>query len=324
MARPSGEAFTQSILEQGYELVEHGIDRDDIEAVADAYATFAVNLPDPKPETFNALMPCADPKRLDELDYAADTQSDWHKYRTNHPQLHKPGGYTNRTLQVEILRAFGRDEMPTGEPFPDEDPKQFYHYHPNALQRMREMHERYGWGAIPSEVENLHARFSAVYDQMRRVTRGVLTLLDETHPELLNEYAADLDDPEGDIGPMRFLFYDLTDAPAGSTMAERHVDKGRATFQIAENFKGLRVLNPLTREMSLVDREPEYAAFFPSWAWSTEEHFPDSDLKGTPHDVIKINELNPGRTEIEKLCGRWSLILFLNSEVAGDKTATHV
>lgn len=308
------DVLRSDIEQMGYSLTSHGISKDEIDAVISAYAEFTDNLTDPDPETLNRMI--TNPDELDEIDYLADTQRDWHKYRTNHPQLAKPGGYTNRSLQVTTLRQFGRGFLENGNPIVD-DPKEFYHFHPNSLSKMLEQHKEFGWGHIPPEVYALNRRFLTIHRLARAAITGVLIELEEDHPELLSRYSGpkDLDD-----SPLRLIFYH---PGQGDILAAPHKDKSSFTMQIAESHMGLRVMNPQTKKMELVKRPAESGVVFPGFSW--DKMYPQSTLQTTEHDVINIDEANAERWLRGQFCARWALIWFSNSNELEipKKTDTH-
>lgn len=97
----TGADLVSSIEQRGYALVEHGVSATRIDELIGAYATFTDTHPDPDLETMNRMI--VNPKNLDRLDFSKDTQTIWHKYRSNTPAYAKPNGYTNRSLQADAL-----------------------------------------------------------------------------------------------------------------------------------------------------------------------------------------------------------------------------
>ncbi len=298
-----GSVLLGDISSQGFSLVDHGIHPDEIDGLMEAYAKFTDNLPDPELETMNNMM--VDVTNLDRLDYHQDNQVEWHKYRTNHTQFAKPGGYTNRSLQVAALHKFDRDVLPNGERIED-DPKEFYHFHPNSFRKIEKTHEQFDWGKIPPEVSTLHMRFSTIHRLAREAIINTLTIAEQTHPELTSKYARaqDLDN-----SPLRLLFYH---PGQGDYLAAGHYDKSSFTMQIAESHMGLRAQNPQTHTMEAVRRPANKGVVFPGFLWT--QMYPDSELSPAWHDVVNINELNDARSLHGRNCARWALIWFTNSE----------
>lgn len=117
-----GAWLLNEIGQRGYAEFHHEIPDEQIEYLIDRYADFTLNHPDPLPETMDAMLPSKPSvidlknpafydnhkkfltgnwvaKKLDELDDSKDTQTEWHKYRTNVYAVGKPDGYTNRSFQ---------------------------------------------------------------------------------------------------------------------------------------------------------------------------------------------------------------------------------
>jgi len=106
---PEAAMLQHDIQQRGYAVFEHGIPNGMIDDVIEAYFSFTLAHPDPEPATMNAMLPTNMPENtikfnLDDLSYANDAQTDWHKYRTNTPSFGKPNGYANRSFQVEVIR----------------------------------------------------------------------------------------------------------------------------------------------------------------------------------------------------------------------------
>jgi len=309
-----GIGLSSSIAEKGFALVEHDITTDEIDALISAYATFTDELPDPDLFTVHSMI--KDSEHLDDLSYASDHKRQWHKYRTNHPQYAKPGGYTNRSLQIKALRFYGRDHDAIGKPVED-DPKEYYHYHPNSLVKMKAMHDEFGWGPIPPEVIALHTRFATIWRLANTAMSSTFQLLEEEHPELMSRFTR----PEDlATSPLRLIFYH---PGQGDILAGGHYDKSTFTMQIAESHLGLRARNPVTQEMGLVQRPAKEAAVFPGLLW--DRMYPDSSLEPTWHDVINMDEVNPGLNIRGRKCARWALIWFSNSTALNipQKADTH-
>lgn len=285
----------ETLKNHGFVVVDHQIHPETIDSLIQAYADFTDNHPDPEPATINAMI--TNPDNLDELDYSADRQHDWHKYRTNHPQLGKPGGYTNRTVQVAALRKFGRSDEA-------DDPKEFYHYHPNSLAIMKDYHDHAGW-KLPPEVNRLHDAWGTVHSLGLKAIKDMFAEIEETHPELLSRVAP----PEIlDNSPSRLLFYH---PGQGDVLAAGHHDKSLGTLQIAESHRGLRLRNQATGEMEEIVRPPEKGVFFIGGTLKTA--YPDSELSSGWHDVINIDQINESRALHGNHVARWAIILFANS-----------
>lgn len=320
MAQQTIEGFNayQEVKEHGFALIEQNIPPDLIDSLIADYAVFTDNFPDPKPETMNAMI--VDPNDLDNLNRIADTQNEWHKYRTNQPHYAKPNGYTNRSFQASVLRQFDRRilDSKTGEMVEaHEDPKEYFHYAPGHRQAMERAHDEYGWGSIPSEVSVLLTRFHTIHGLAKAAMGSFYGKIEETHPELVRFVRPQ----DMEISPVRLLFYH---PGQGDVLAGGHYDRGLGTLQIAESHQGLRTRNPRTGEMDMVQRDPRMGVAFPALKWT--DGLPDSEIQPLWHDVIDSDVPNEGRNLHGRNVARWSLIFFTNSEELGEKsikTRTH-
>ncbi len=305
------------LAEQGFSLVAHTISPNQIDDVFGSYAEVSDNLPKPELTTLNAMI--KDPEELDDLDYQADTQQEWHLYRTNTPHFAKPSGYTNRSLQIEALTAHGRNVTASGDVLLD-DPKEFYHFDAHTLDRMIAHHEQHGW-KLPQEVIDLHRnKLEPLHAAARLVVVDTLARLEVAYPELLKTVFT----PEDIMSSaMRILIYHKGQ---GDVLAAGHYDKGGATFQFAESHLGLRVRNPKTGEMTEINRDSKYAAFFLAANFVFDHVYPNSPLRPGWHDVIKNPEAAKDRRVYGIDCERNALIFFVNSLFAGipsSKLVTH-
>lgn len=190
-----GDLLQTELVERGYSLVEHGISDDAIDALIQSYANFTDNLDDPSLEIMYAMI--KDPNKLDDLAYENDTAKDFHKYRTTHPYVFKPGGYSNRSLQTRALREVGGLELA-------DDPKEFYHFLPNGLPIIEQRHREYGWKPVPPEVTDLHSKFTVIHQMGMRAVQDIFARMEEHHPELLSKVVTrqDLDN-----SPIRLVVY---------------------------------------------------------------------------------------------------------------------
>jgi hypothetical protein len=286
-----GEALHQNMLHDGFVVVEHSIPLYAIDEFVEAHANFTDSHPNPSLETMNHMIKDAD--ELDDLDYSQDTEKEWHKYRTNHPRFGKPGGHADRSLQSAALQAFDRlvtnKETHELEP-PTDDPKEYYHVHVDGLDRIREMHERYGWGPIPPEVIALQKQGALLHGLARLTVEKTLALVEEHHPDLSKLITHE------DLlsSPLRSLRYH---PGQGHVLAEGHYDKGSATLQVADSHPGLRIRNLATGQMELVHTHAHESPFFVSGMWKDENAFPDSELTPGWRDVIDTGDtLLAGRT----------------------------
>lgn len=303
-------------LRQGYILVDHRIPSEAIEDVIGAYADFTDNIPDPSLQLLDRMMPAANAGgkiNLDIIDHSQDNQREWHKYRTNHWRPRKPGGYTNRSLQVAALAA------ERGLIIKD-DPKEYWHSHTNNIQKINEQRERYGWGPMPPEVEILEQQFAVIHHLARVAMTRVYIQLATTHPDLVRFYGG----PSNLVdSPLRLLFYHHGQGPM---LAEKHYDQSYATQQIAESHQGFQILNPQTQEMVDVVRPPEKGVVFISAAWK-KHAYPDSPLMPALHQVVNTPEANEGRRLQGRNCARWALIHFADADARGlvrpSKEETH-
>lgn len=297
-----GCILREEMAQNGYALLDSPIGVDVVEALISAYADFTDNLPDPEIETMDRMI--SDATDLDALDYSQDKQPIWHKYRTNHPQYAKPGGYANRSLQIATLRSSGRDTQPDGQLIED-DPKEYFHFHTDGLVKMQSLHSELDWGSIPPEVITLQSRFATIHRLALESVIKVMRLLEEDHQDLLKIYGQ----PRDLYGsPIRLIFYHKDQGPV---LAGGHFDKSSLTQQIAESHVGLRVRNPHTKEMEYVRRSPNKSVLFPGVL--LPKMFPDTELTPAWHDVTNNDELNEGRNIVRgRNCARWALIWFSN------------
>lgn len=304
----TGADYHKSLVEQGFVLLDQKIPGEVIDAFVASYADFTDNHPDPEPTTMDAMI--TDVRDLDKLDFSKDTQKEWHKYRSNTPHFAKPNGYTNRSYQVAVLGSERGIEK-------EDDPKEFFHYTPDMREKLTARHERFGWGAIPPELTQVLNKAHALHYFAKTAMAGFYSSLEVTHPDI-----ARFTRPEDlDISPIRGLFYHNGQ---GDVLAGGHHDRGFGTLQIAESHLGLRVRNPETNEMDIVERDPNFGIAFPALKW--RHAFPDSELKSLWHDVINIPTACEGRELHGKNVARWSIIFFTNSQRLGEqavKDATH-
>jgi hypothetical protein len=224
---------------------------------------------------------------------------------TNHPVFGKPGGYTNRSLQIDALRFFG-----VGSNI-DDDPKEYYHYSPLGLGRIQKLHDMYEWGAIPPRVIRLHEKFATVHELGAKAMVKTMIELEDTHPNVVGRFITPAAIEES---PVRLLFYH---PGQGSVLAAGHFDKGVATIQIAESHEGLRIKNPQDGTMETLVRSPEYGAFFLAHAWKKEPMYPDSALTPAFHDVVNAPVPNEGRNLYGQNVARWSIIFFMSAFASG-------
>lgn len=304
----TGADYQTELEQKGFVLLDQKIPAEVIDAYISAYADFTDNLPDPEPATMNAMI--KNVKNLDRLDYSKDKQKEWHKYRTNTPHFAKPNGYTNRSFQVAVLENMRGTEQ-------GDDPKEYFHYTPGMREEVAKRHQQYGWGATPPELERLMSRAHSLHYFAKTAMTGFYATLQESHPDL----ARFVRPQDLDISPLRGLFYHHGQ---GDELAGGHHDRGLGTLQIAESHLGLRVRNPATDEMDLVERDPEYGIAFPALKWRSA--FPDSNLRSLWHDVINVPTACKDRVLHGQNVARWSIILFTNSQEIGDqnvKNLTH-
>jgi len=303
-----GWQLVRDIEERGYAEFEHHISPDTIDNLINRYANFTLSHPDPLPSTMNAMLPDSDDAtdmshRLDELDRSADTQDEWHKYRTNTQQVGKPDGYTNRSFQEKALK------QARGLILPPEDPKEFYHFTPRHYGAMSRNHQEYDWGSIPSEVSDLNNAFAAIHAKASELIVRICGIVEETHPEIRKFVTAE----SLRTSPIRLLFYHPSN---GDSLGAGHYDKGAMTLQLAESHRGLRVAPGNEAPLEEVVRTAENAAFFPGTAID-EHHTPGSPYQPGWHDIVKTDILNDGRSipsKASEVCARWAIIFFANYE----------
>lgn len=308
------------IKERGAAMMEHDIPSDIIDNLIDRYTIFTSQLPDPDPETMDAMLPDLPEtdlaEALDDIERSADKQEEWHKYRTNHEWVAKPGGYTNRKFQTDAL-------LKTRGIFLPEDDKEFYHFAPDGIGVMDANHKKYDWGPIPQEVRMLNSAFYAIHKAGEEIAKRTLSIIEDVHPDI-----HDLVTPESlHDSPVRLLFYH---PGQNETLGAGHYDKSVLTFQIAESHEGLRIAKNADSPLEMVRRPADKAVFFPSGTLSGEKigKYPDSPFQPGWHDIIGSETLNQGRHMPEgtrAVCARWAIIFFVNraNYVQPDKALTH-
>lgn len=197
-----GEYLINEVKERGYAEFNHHIRPDEIDDLIVCYANFTSNYPDPKFVTIDAMLPkepsqldlinpkYLDPEtkdfmagrwlayKLDELDRTADTQEEWHKYRTNTPQVGKPDGYSNRSFAQAALLSQRGVELD-----PPEDPKEFYHFTPEHYSNMIRNHTQFNWGPIPQEVIDLKKAFTPIHSKAAQLMVKICEIIEDEHPE---------------------------------------------------------------------------------------------------------------------------------------------
>jgi hypothetical protein len=304
------QTLERNLVTQGYALLDHNISTTAVDDLMGAYAEFTDGLPDPSLETTAKMI--ADSYQLDELNYSADQEPEWHKYRTNYPFAFKPGGYTNRSLQTKALKDVLGIKI-------DDDPKEYYHYLPGSTELIQQQHDKYGWGPIPPEVLKLQRKFSIIHELGRKLIRGALLQLEESYAGMNTAIVADYDLMRA---PIRLLNYHHGQ---GDVLAGGHYDKSVLTAQLAESHEGLRIRHPQTGEMQPIRRSREKAAVFAGNLLTLPHVYPNADIQPGWHDVINVDKLNDGRSIQGKNVARWALIFFANSSYAGEvsKTLTH-
>ena len=297
-------------FEQGYALEKHGILEEQVDDLVSTYATFTDQLPVPDFETLDAMM--LNPDKLDELDRSADKQAKWHKYRSNHPFIFKPGGYTNRSLQALVLRELRGLEI-------EEDPKEYFHFLPDSEKVVRRQHKEFDWGPLPPELIKLYAKFRPIHKLGFQMLRNVMSRMEDLYPGLNNVVVTDEDLSNS---PIRLAWYH---PGQGEKLAGTHADKSWLTGQIAESHQGYRAKHPVTGKMQLLERDPEYAIVFPGALLNLDHVYPDSVIIPTDHDVLNVPVPNKGRKLHGENVARWAIIAFANSVFAGevDKSLTH-
>lgn len=313
-----GARFASEIAKRGYAEFDHGIPAEEIELLVDKYTDFTLAHPDPEPATMDAMLPPGEDVEsvqdsLDELDYGADNQDQWHKYRTNTPQIGKPDGYTNRSFQQQaLLKARGLR-------LPDEDPKEFYHFTPKNYAAMARNHADFGWGTIPQEVDSLNSAFAAIHGKAANMMLRVIAVIEETHPQIRDILTAQ------SLGnsPLRLLFYHPT---SSRRLGDGHYDKSTLTAGIAESHEGLRVAPDNDSPLELIERDPDRAVVFPGRA--LDENIPQTPYQPGWHDIINVDTPNQDRfipIKASEVCGRWALIFFANQAnfTNPDKRSTH-
>ena len=333
---------------QGYSEVPHHIPRELIEELIDSYTVFTNTYPDPETSLFRDMIAEQLPRNpdgtykkvlskeesdainLDALVRERDQTGTWHKYRSNYPEYAKPAGYTSRSLAVTALREVGIEYV--------DDPKEYYHFHPNSLVRMKREHAIHGWGPLPQELESLSQVFLRVQHIAKLAILQTLSALEEYDPRLVGQFGPD----DFRSSPMRLLFYhDETRIPQcmlangqslalGDMFGGEHTDKGELTVQIAESHTGFRARNPHDPDATLrvIKRTPDRSIVFPSRGMDLAINGVDPNINEQPrdirqlwHDIVHTGEQNIGRFVPEQApAKRWALIYFLTK--VGSKVAT--
>ncbi len=291
-----------------------------VDQTIEAYADFTDNVPEATLETYNKMIVAGNDsawvcKRLDNprRRFAGVNSGDFeaNKSMTNIYRPGKPAGYTNRSMQIRALRELRDMDVA-------DDPKEFYHSDAWTTRDIQRQFAHYNWGAVPAEVNRLQQKLDVVHRLASTAMQGFLRNLEDIHPDL-PKYVTPQD---LQTSPIRINFYH---PGQGTVLASKHSDKGFFTDQIAESHRGLRVMNPQSGEMQLIEREePSSGLFFPAWAF--QNSFPNSPFKAAEHDVIDDDRPNDKRKLYGKNVVRWSMIFFVNSHLAGyaaDRSLTH-
>lgn len=312
-----GHALISDIQERGYSEFQHGIPSEQIDYLIETYADFTLNHPDPRPETMDAMLPddhAGIEKRLDELERSKDTQTEWHKYRTNVLGVGKPEGYTSRSFQERALK------QARGFVIPAEDPKEFFHYTPRHWSAMARNHKDYGWGSIPPELSKLNQAFAPIHKKASQLVLKVAGLIEETHPEVSKYF----DQTSLATSPVRLLFYH---PGTSEQLGAGHYDKSKLTIQVAESHEGLQVAPNSNSPLQPVVRADDRAVVFPGLGLR-DIVGDNSPYQPGWHDIVRVNRLNEGRSVPPKaveVCARWALIFFANGAnyINPDKSLTH-
>lgn len=307
----TGADIQTEIEKRGFTVIEHGMSPEAIDELVTAHAAFTDNHPEPEAATMNSMI--TNTANLDELNFAADTQTDWHKYRTNIPAFAKPNGHTNRFLQADALRQFGRLQPHVNGNVTEEakeDPKEFFHYMPGYRDQVDKLHQAAGWGPVPLEVKELAMRMHTVHYLAKQALTSVFAKLEEIYPTLGQFITpADLD-----ISPLRSLRYHTGQ---GAVLGDGHHDRGIFTMQVADSHRGLRVRDPASHKMTLVDTPPNVSPIFPAEGW--RRAYPDSGMRSLWHDIINDPTACEDRTLHGNNLARYAIIFFVNSRKLGDK-----
>lgn len=313
-----GQQLHDDVLEQGYSFIDHGAAVEEVDALIKSYADFTDGLPDPSTDVMNGMI--TNPDELDDLDRSQNPGAPWNKYHTNYPEFAKPGGYTNRSLQTAALLAHDRKitNPTTGQLVaPEDDPKEYYHFHPRSTVAMSRQASELGYTPLPAEVHQLHARFARIHHLGAEAVTAAYQRLEESHPDLIPKHFGPKDVASS---PVRLLFYH---PGQGDVLAAGHYDKATSTIQIAESHLGLWIRDPRT---GLITRTPDLGVFFLGKSWKNPNAYPDSELKPGWHGVISKPELAEGRQLHGNNVARWAIIFFANSVAAGtilNKSETH-
>ncbi len=316
---PEAGKFNYEIQQRGYSVLEHNIPNDMIEELVYRYADFTLNHPDPSYQTMSDMLSVRNieiDKKLDLLNKSKDKEITWHKYRTNVEGIGKPDGYTNRSLQEKALLEI------RGVVIPPEDPKEFIHYTPGMLYKIRQEHKEFKWGSVPQEVIDLDKAFLPIHELSRMLILKTCALIEETYPDV-GKYVTK---KSLLTSPNRLIFYHKVDNKK-LMLGGEHYDKSFLTVQPAESHLGLRIAKNEDSDLEDVVRGTEYAAVF--FGKSFEDAY-GIDSVYTPgwHDIYKTNIPNEGRfipKIAENICARWALIFFANRTnfVNPDKARMH-
>lgn len=310
-----GERLLREITERGYYELEHGIPAEEMQEAVQSYADFTTEYPDPDYQTMSDMLPQdlvvdehGNCKQLDDLIRSNDKQDEWHKYRSNTDGVGKPNGYTNRSHQADSLLKIRGIEVV-------EDPKEYFHYTPQWLPKVRLNHASFDWGNVPQALLDVDKAFHTIHRKAATIITQTASLIEEVHPEITGFF----DRKSLASSPIRLLFYHapvLPDLPASTQLGAGHYDKGALTVQLAESHLGIRVAPDSDSNLELIKRDATTAILFPGS--SMKANF-GSDTPFQPgwHDIIKDTRLNEGRfiPEIAQgVCTRWAMIFFANGK----------
>jgi len=202
--------------------------------------------------------------------------------------------------EVGYVRTKGEKDGEVG----NRDYKEYFHYHPDARERLRSIAE------TTPEVAAFLDTAHGIFEHAETAARKVLSELDPEFPGLYDSFVQEGRPLER---ALRFLKYDATGM--GKFLARAHYDRGGCTLALAESAPGLRVGKDDASLVSVVHKEGT-ALFMPGF------HFPEltgGQIPAAWHDVIQASE-----DTVSDDAARWAIVYFLNASGRALPTSAQV
>lgn len=223
-----GANFARELRDRMFVAVADSTSPDQFLELADALVEMR-RLPRPSEAYIQRLYdPATDEVRiepeLDDLDY-------WHLYRTRVERPGKPGGFTARRFENDVLGT----DFPKREAI---DNKDYIHYHSDMLAELTAIHEQQGWGPMPPEVLRFFELAEPIHAEGKRIFTECLYALE--CDTAYRGIAKIVLRPDGSVvdGPLRGLAYL---SGQGFERGQLHSDKGFGTLARWESQEGCRV-----------------------------------------------------------------------------------